>query len=94
MITTITERIQEMSQEYGKKIAVSMGDWFINYTELVNEIDKEATKLKKAAQRTACLGVRTRVETTVAMEFAESWKPLIKSKTYAVRTIKMTINNE
>ena len=48
MITTITERIQEMSQEYGKKIAVSMGDWFINYTELVSEIDKEATKLKKA----------------------------------------------
>jgi hypothetical protein len=31
-----------------------------------------ATKLKKAAQRTAYLGERTRVETTVDIEFAES----------------------
>ena len=36
-----------------------------------------ATKLKKAAQATACVGVRTRVETTVAMELAASWKPLM-----------------
>ena len=33
---------------------------------------KAATKLKKAAQATACIGVSTRVETTVAMEFAAS----------------------
>ena len=31
-----------------------------------------ATKLKKAAQRTAIRGVSTRVETTVAIEFAAS----------------------
>src|SRR5947207_8352998 len=31
-----------------------------------------ATKLKKAAQMTACSGERTRVETTVAIEFAAS----------------------
>src|SRR5258708_7025792 len=40
---------------------------------------KAATKLKKAAQATACVGVRTRVETMVAMELAASWKPLRKS---------------
>ena len=38
---------------------------------------KAATKLKKAAQMTAWPGVSTRVETTVAMEFAASWNPLM-----------------
>ena len=38
---------------------------------------KAATKLKKAAHTTACIGVSTRVETTVAMELAASWKPLM-----------------
>src|SRR2546427_12869898 len=33
-----------------------------------------ARKLKAAAQTTAALGESTRVETTVAMEFAASWK--------------------
>ncbi len=33
---------------------------------------KAATKLKKAAQKTATPGLRTRVETTVAMELALS----------------------
>jgi len=33
---------------------------------------KAATKLKKAAQSTATPGVSTRVETTVAIEFAAS----------------------
>ena len=33
-----------------------------------------ATKLKKAAQTTALPGLRTRVDTTVAIEFAASWK--------------------
>ncbi len=36
-----------------------------------------ATKLKNAAQMTALPGVRTRVETTVAIELAASWKPLM-----------------
>ena len=40
-------------------------------------------KLKKAAQATAMSGVSTRVETTVAMELAASWKPLMKSKASA-----------
>src|SRR5215470_14243757 len=51
---------------------------------------KAATKLKKAAHTTACSGVSTRVETTVAMELAASWKPLMKSKISATRTMKMT----
>jgi hypothetical protein len=33
--------------------------------------------LKNAAQITAFPGVRTRVDTTVAIEFAASWKPLM-----------------
>ena len=41
---------------------------------------KAATKLKKAAQSTATCGESTRVETTVAMELAASWKPFRKSK--------------
>src|SRR5262249_32636069 len=40
-----------------------------------------ATKLKKAAHPTAGSGFRPRVETTVAIEFAASWKPLMKSNT-------------
>src|SRR6185503_1107011 len=51
---------------------------------------KAATKLKKAAHATACSGVRTRVDTTVAMEFAASWKPLMKSKTSAIRMMNRT----
>src|SRR5579863_4437386 len=52
---------------------------------------KAATKLKKAAHSTASLGERTRVETTVAMLLAASWKPLRKSKARATRTV--TISN-
>jgi hypothetical protein len=37
---------------------------------------RKARKLKAAAQTTATRGVSTRVETTVAMELAASWKPL------------------
>ena len=36
-----------------------------------------ATKLKKAAQMTALPGVRTRVDTIVAIELAASWNPLM-----------------
>src|SRR5688500_12800968 len=49
-----------------------------------------AMKLKNAAQMTAAIGLSTRVPTTVAMEFAESWKPLMKSKTNATATIATT----
>jgi hypothetical protein len=41
---------------------------------------KRATKLKKAANSTAWPGLSTPVETTVAIEFAASWKPFMKSK--------------
>ena len=51
---------------------------------------KAATKLKKAAQATACIGVSTRVDTTVAMELAASWKPLMKSKTRATAMMSAT----
>src|SRR3954468_3327945 len=49
-----------------------------------------ARKLNVAAQNTAASGLRTRVPTIVAMEFAESWKPLLKSKMKAIATIAMT----
>jgi len=35
-----------------------------------------ATKFQNAAHTTAALGDRTRVDTTVAMELAASWKPI------------------
>src|SRR5512135_285608 len=38
-----------------------------------------ATKLKTVAHSTASRGDSTRVDTTVAIEFAASWKPLITS---------------
>src|SRR6476469_8612510 len=49
-----------------------------------------AAKLKKAAHNTAASGLRTRVPTIVAMEFAESWNPLLKSKTKANAMIATT----
>src|SRR6185369_3745988 len=51
---------------------------------------KAATKLKNAAQSTAFWGESTRVETTVAMEFAASWKPLRKSNVRATRMMMTT----
>jgi hypothetical protein len=53
-----------------------------------------AMKLKKAARATALVGERTFVDTTVAMELAESWKPLVKSKTSAMMMMMMTITTE
>ena len=41
-------------------------------------------KLKNDAQSTASEGRSTRVETTVAIEFAASWRPLRKSNSSAV----------
>jgi hypothetical protein len=42
--------------------------------------NKNAMKLKNAANTTAMPGESTRVETTVAIEFAASCNPLRKSK--------------
>ena len=53
-----------------------------------------ATKFQNAAQKTAAKGVSTRVETTVAIELAASWKPLMKSKASATRTIARTNQTE
>src|SRR5690348_13426088 len=52
---------------------------------------KSARKLKLAAHTTALPGDRSRVETMVAIEFAASWKPLIKSKARATTTVRITI---
>ena len=52
---------------------------------------QNARMLKEAAQITACTGVRTLVETTVAIEFAASWNPFTRSNNNAI-TIT-TINN-
>src|SRR5678816_3835862 len=49
---------------------------------------KAATKLKKAAHSTAFCGDSTRVDTTVAMELAASWKPFRKSKASATRMMR------
>ena len=49
---------------------------------------KAAMKLKNAAHTTATRGDRTRVPTTVAIEFAASWKPLMKSNASARKMMK------
>jgi len=49
-----------------------------------------AMKLNVAAHRTALWGVKTRVATTVAMEFAASWNPLMKSSVSATSTMTPT----
>ncbi len=49
-------------------------------------------KLKNAAMAIAWRGVSTRVETTVAIAFAASWKPLLYSKMTAVKTTKMSVS--
>jgi hypothetical protein len=53
-----------------------------------------ATKFQNAAHATAANGESTRVDTTVAMEFAASWNPLMKSKISATRTIASTNHTE
>ena len=55
---------------------------------------KIATTLKKAAKTIACCGFRTPVETTVAIEFAASWKPFMKSNATASATSSATTPNE
>jgi hypothetical protein len=51
---------------------------------------RKATKLKKAAQVTACRGLRTWVETVVAIELAASCIPLVKANAKATRTMGIT----
>src|ERR1041385_4122674 len=50
-----------------------------------------ATKLNVAAHSTAIRGDSTRVDTTVAIEFAASWKPLMMSKISATEMVTMTM---
>jgi hypothetical protein len=52
-----------------------------------------AAKLKKAANITAFLGERTFVETTVDIEFAESWNPFVKSKIRAMTMMAIIRNS-
>ena len=51
---------------------------------------KAATTLNTAAHTTATPGESTRVDTTVAIELALSWNPLMKSKISATTTIPRT----
>src|SRR5437660_11357363 len=52
----------------------------------------KAAKLKNAAQATACQGLKTRVDTMVAIEFAASWRPFKKSNVRARRMSAHTRN--
>ena len=51
---------------------------------------KAPAKLRIAAEMTAGLGASARVETLVAIEFAVSWKPFVKSKKSATTTTAMS----
>ena len=51
---------------------------------------KIAIRLKKAANTTACPGLSTPVETTVAIELAASWNPFMKSNRIASATSTIT----
>src|SRR5690606_16307838 len=48
------------------------------------------SRFMPAASETACIGESTLVATTVAMELAVSWKPLMYSKVSATRITTMT----
>src|SRR5579871_2213499 len=50
-----------------------------------------AMKLNAAAHSTAYFGDNTRVDTTVAIEFAASWNPLMTSKISATTMVATTI---
>ena len=56
----------------------------------LNEM-KAPTKLRIAAIATAFRGESARVETLVAIEFAVSWKPFVKSKNSATTTTAMRV---
>src|SRR5438045_9403733 len=54
---------------------------------------KAPTILRAPAISTAVPGASTRVATEVAMALAVSWKPLIKSKTRPMTTIRMSMRS-
>src|SRR5205085_8750963 len=54
---------------------------------------KAPTILRAPAISTAVPGASTRVATEVAMALAVSWKPLMKSKTRAMATIRMSVSS-
>src|SRR5579884_3661564 len=54
---------------------------------------KAPTMLSTPAIRTAVLGFNTLVATEVAMAFAVSWKPLMKSKARPMTTIRMSMRS-
>ena len=55
---------------------------------------KMAMKLNVAANSTACAGLSTPVDTTVAIELAASWKPFMKSNARANATSSITTQRE
>ena len=55
---------------------------------------KAPTKLRTAAIATAWRGESARVETLVAIEFAVSWKPFVKSKNSATATTTTSVGHE
>src|SRR5947207_11712600 len=84
------------------KAAISAHSTVANVTALVSTrplpiVDATAppsnapVRLKNAAIAIAWRGVRTLVETTVAMALAASWKPLLYSKMMAANTTVMKI---
>src|SRR4051812_49698171 len=89
MAPTRPQRITAVVSAAGSTTPVAMvvATWVPN--------TRNATKLKKAAQITAKRGESTRVDTTVAIELAASWKPLTKSKASATamtaRTMKVMV---
>src|SRR5205814_972646 len=61
----------------------SISPWPMVFATAVPE--SAPAKFNTAAMRIACHGARTRVAITVAIAFAVSWKPLMKSKMTAAR---------
>src|SRR5438552_9130186 len=63
-----------------------MRPWPIVFATAVPE--SAPAKFSTAAIRIACHGASTRVAMTVAIAFAVSWKPLMKSKMTAARSTR------
>ena len=76
---------------YGTIFVSTISSWMILLMVLATATPNAnaAIKLKKAANATAFRGESTLVDTTVDMEFAESWNPLVKSKTSAIPMMTM-----
>ena len=63
---------------------------FATVAATLNEMNAPA-KLRTAAIATAVRGESARVETLVAIEFAVSWKPFVKSKNSATATTATSV---